>query len=184
MMLFAIALMALLSSAPAGNALVISSAASASPGRRPAPPIVSKTWINSAPIGSADRKSRVALVEFWTFGCGNCQATVPAMQRLWSDYGKRGLVLIGVHTPETDAERETGHVRAAIAEQKISFPVALDNDYRIWRSFGNRYWPTIYLIDAGGALRFAHIGELHVGTSEWMDLTRRIDALLKEAPRP
>ena len=182
MMLFALALIALFSSAPAGDALAISSPASADPGRRPAPPIVSKTWINSAPIRPADLKGRVVLVEFWTFGCGNCQATVPAMQRLWSDYGDRRLVLVGVHTPETSTEREPGNVRAAIAEQKISFPVALDNDYRIWKSFGNRYWPTIYVIDARGALRFTHIGELHVGTNEWRDLTRRIDALLREAP--
>ncbi len=130
-MLFALALMALFSGAPVAN---------------PAPPIVSNTWINSAPIRPADLKGRV------------------------------------VHTPETDAEREVGNVRAAIAMQRIVFPVALDNDFGIWKSFGNQYWPAIYLVDARGAIRFTHIGELHVGTNDWRDLTRRIDALLREAP--
>ena len=181
-MLFAAALFALLSNGLPGNGQASGVMAPAGPHRRQAPPIVSKTWINSAPIRPADVRGRVVLVEFWTFGCGNCQATVPAMRRLWKDYRNNGLLVIGVHTPETDSERELEHVRGAIERQKISFPVALDNDYRIWKSFGNRYWPTIYLIDAHGALRFAHIGELREGTSEWRDLTRRIEALVAEAP--
>jgi thiol-disulfide isomerase/thioredoxin len=150
--------------------------------RHRAPPIVSKIWINSAPIRPADVRGKVVLVEFWTFGCGNCQANVPAMRRLWKDYRNNGLLVIAVHTPETDSERDPEHVRHAITRMKIYFPVALDNDYRIWRSFGSRYWPTIYLIDAHGALRSSHIGELHEGTSEWRDLTRRIEALVAEAP--
>ncbi len=180
-MVLAVALLALLSNGLPGKEPAFGVTAPNDPCRHRAPPIVSKIWINSAPIGPADARGKVVLVEFWTFGCGNCQATVPAMRRLWKDYRNNGLLVIGVHTPETDSEREPEHVRDAIAQMKISFPVALDNDYRIWKSFENRYWPTIYLIDTHGVLRFTHIGELHAGKSEWRDLTRRVEALVAEA---
>jgi thiol-disulfide isomerase/thioredoxin len=163
--------------------LAAPSAASAAPKTRHAPPIVSDTWLNSTPIAPRDLDGRVVLVEFWTFGCGNCQATVPAMERLWPDYRERGLVMIGVHTPETDYERIPGNVRRAIARQGISFPVALDPEYKNWKAFHNRYWPAIYLVDARGEITFEHIGELHVGTADWKNLTREIDRLLKETRR-
>lgn len=104
------------------------------------------------------------------------------MQKLWEGYRSKGLLVIGVHTPETGSERDTERVRGALARMKLTFPVALDNNYSIWNAFGNRYWPTIYLIDRRGKIRFTQIGELHEGTREWQDLTRHVDALLAEVP--
>ena len=162
--------------------LAAPAAAATVPPSRHAPPVISDTWLNSPPIG--DLKGRVALIEFWTFGCGNCQATVPAMERLWSDYRGRSLVVIGVHTPETDYERDPESVRRAIAKLGISFPVALDSEYKNWKAFHNRYWPAIYLVDAKGDIAFEHIGELHVGTADWKSLTHEIDGLLKDTRSP
>lgn len=145
-----------------------------------APAITSLAWINSKPLRAEDLRGKVVLVEFWTFGCGNCQATVPAMRRLYRDYQQNDVVMIGVHTPEFDYEKRIPNVRDAVRKQGIQFPVAIDNSYRIWNDFDNRYWPTIYLIDRRGIIRYAHIGELHAGTEEWRELTRRMDGLLRE----
>ena len=145
-----------------------------------APAITSLTWINSKPLRAEDLRGKVVLVEFWTFGCGNCQATVPAMRRLYRDYLRGDVVVIGVHTPEFDYEKQIPNVRDAVKKQGIQFPVAIDNSYRIWNDFDNRYWPAIYLIDRRGIVRYAHIGELHAGTDEWRELTRRMDGLLRE----
>lgn len=145
-----------------------------------APAITSLAWINSKPLRAEDLRGKVVLVEFWTFGCGNCQATVPAMRRLYRDYQQNDVVMIGVHTPEFDYEKRIPNVRDAVRKQGIQFPVAIDNSYRIWNDFDNRYWPTIYLIDRRGVIRYAHIGELHAGTDEWRELTRRMDGLLRE----
>jgi thiol-disulfide isomerase/thioredoxin len=145
-----------------------------------APAITSPAWINSKPLRAEDLRGKVVLVEFWTFGCGNCQATAPAMRRLYRDYQRSDVVMIGVHTPEFDYEKQIPNVRDAVKKQGIQFPVAIDNSYRIWNDFDNRYWPTIYVIDRCGVIRYAHIGELHAGTDEWRELTRRVDGLLRE----
>lgn len=143
-------------------------------------PLASRTWINTEPLRSEDLDGKVRLVEFWTFGCINCQRTFPAMNRLQADFARRGLVIVGVHTPEFEAEKKERSVRDAVAKVGIAFPVALDNDDAIWKSFGNRYWPALYLIDRDGRIRRAQVGELHIGTPEWSALVRDVETLLRE----
>ena len=147
-----------------------------------APEIRGDTWINGDPPSAREWSGRVAIVEFWTFGCINCRRTVPAMKRLHADLAPRGVVFIGVHTPEFPHESVPGTVRAAVKKHGIEFPVVLDNDRAIWKAYNNRYWPTLYLIDQTGLIRATHIGELHVGAPEWDAFLSEIETLLAERP--
>ena len=158
------------------------SANDASEIRRPGPWLAELRWVNAKPLAPADLKGKVVLVEFWTFDCINCRRTVPAMRRLAASYGgARDVVIIGLHTPELEHERDLGNVRRAIQRLGLTFPVAQDNDYSAWRAFDNHYWPALYLIDRGGVIRATHIGELHLDTPEWRALLGQIDALRREA---
>jgi alkyl hydroperoxide reductase subunit AhpC len=99
---------------------------------------------------------------------------------LHKKYAKRGVVVIGVHTPEFAHERDANNVREAIRRLKVPYPVALDNNYAMWRAFHNGAWPTVYVIDRRGVIRYSHVGELHKATAGWSEMTRVIDALLRE----
>ena len=99
------------------------------------------------------------MVDFWTFECYNCLNALPHVKALHAKYKDRGLVVIGVHTPEFARERVPANVRREVASLGIEYPVVIDNDSRIWRSFQNRYWPAAYFADATGRLRFHHFGE-------------------------
>src|SRR3954452_4496503 len=118
-------------------------------------------WLNTAggePLTLAGLRGRVVLVEFWTFACGNCQRTVPFLRRMHQRY-QPGLTVVGVHTPEFEFERSAPNVERAVREQAIEYPVGLDNDYAAWTAYGNRYWPTLYLLDREGEVRYTQIGE-------------------------
>ena len=154
----------------------VAASASATP---QAPEIRSSHWFNSTPLRAEDVRGKVRLVEFWAFRCINCVRTVPAMRALSEHYG-HDLVIIGVHTPELDEERDPRQVAEAVRRLDVRYPVATDNDYAVWRAFGNRYWPALYLIDKRGRIRATHVGELHQGTPEWSELVTRIDALRRE----
>ena len=106
--------------------------------------------------------------------------TIPAVRELYHAYADDGLIVIGVHSPEFSHERDVRNVQDAIAGLDVPYPVALDNDFRIWRQFHNRYWPTLYLIDKRGVIRYSHVGELHVGTSSWEEMIRWIEQLQRE----
>jgi alkyl hydroperoxide reductase subunit AhpC len=95
-------------------------------------------------------------------------------------YKDDGLIVVGVHSPEFSHERELANVKEAIARLDVPYPVAIDNDFKTWRAFGNRYWPTLYLIDKRGVIRYTHIGELHVGTRGWNELAALIERLQAE----
>jgi thiol-disulfide isomerase/thioredoxin len=116
-------------------------------------------WINSAPLTREALRGKVVLVDFWTYSCINCQRTLPYVRDWHAKYRDRGLVVIGVHTPEFAYEKEADNVRRAVAKFGISYPVALDNDYAIWRAYGNQYWPAFYFVDAQGRIRRRHFGE-------------------------
>jgi thiol-disulfide isomerase/thioredoxin len=132
-------------------------------------------WLNSASLNRDELSKQVVLVDFWTYSCINCLRTLPYI-RAWAEkYKNSGLVVIGVHTPEFPFEKDPDNVRRAIAELNITYPVALDNDYTIWKGFGNHYWPADYLIDATGHIRYHHFGEGKYDESE-----RQIQELLKE----
>jgi thiol-disulfide isomerase/thioredoxin len=147
---------------------------------RRAPALRSAHWINSPPLAAADLRGRVVLVEFWTFDCINCRRTVPAMRRLRALLPDSEVVIVGVHTPELERERNLDNVKAAVARLEVKYPVAIDNDYAIWRAFGNRYWPALYVVDRRGVIRHTHIGELHPGSADWRDLLGLIDRLRRE----
>jgi len=123
-------------------------------------------WINSEPLGPADLRGHVVLIDFWTFTCINWLRTEPYI-RAWSTaYRHDGLIVIGVHTPEFSFEHEIDRVRVATKELRISYPVAVDNDYAIWGAFDNHYWPALYFVDQGGVIRDHHFGEGRYEESE------------------
>jgi len=116
-------------------------------------------WLNSAPLGPAELRGHVVVVDFWTLTCINWLRTEPYV-RAWSQvYRDDGLVVIGVHTPEFSFEHEIDSVRQATRERGIDYPVALDNDYAVWSAFDNHYWPALYFVDADGIIRDHHFGE-------------------------
>jgi cytochrome c biogenesis protein CcdA/thiol-disulfide isomerase/thioredoxin len=133
-------------------------------------------WLNSPPLTPDELKGKVVLVDFWTYSCINCLRSIPYV-RAWADkYKDQGLVVIGVHAPEFAFEKNIGNVKQAAAKLKIDYPVAVDNDYAIWRAFNNEYWPADYFIDAKGQIRHHFVGEGDYAESE-----KVIQQLLAEA---
>jgi len=123
-------------------------------------------WLNSEPLGPAELQGHIVLFNFWTLTCINWLRQEPYV-RAWSQaYRTDGLVVIGVHTPEFSFEHEIDRVRQATKERAIDYPVALDNDYEIWRAFDNHYWPALYFVDAEGIIRDQHFGEGRYEQSE------------------
>jgi cytochrome c biogenesis protein CcdA/thiol-disulfide isomerase/thioredoxin len=133
-------------------------------------------WLNSKPLTAEALRGKVVLVDFWTYSCINCLRTIPYV-RAWAEkYKDDGLVVIGVHTPEFAFEKQPANVRKALTDLKINYPVAIDNNYSIWRAFNNMYWPAHYFIDAQGRIRHHHFGEGEYAKSEEV-----IRQLLREA---
>ena len=155
----------------------------AAPANGDAPLIESATWLNTAGGQAPALEGRTVLVEFWTYGCINCVRTIPAVRDLYTQYSGRGLEVVGVHSPEFSQERDLANVREAVVRLDIPYPVAIDNDYRVWTSFANRYWPALYLLDREGRIVWTHVGELHRNTPAWTDLTSLLDAVLDPAAR-
>jgi len=128
--------------------------------RRAAPDFVGITnWVNSAPLSIGGLRGKVVLVDFWTYGCVNCVNTLPHVRRLYDAYAAKGLVIVGIHTPEFPFEKSTANVQAAIKRHDIRYPVAQDNDYATWNAYRNRYWPAQYIVDQSGKIVFEHAGE-------------------------
>ena len=125
-----------------------------------------EAWLNSAPLTPEGLKGKVVLIDFWTYSCINCLRAIPYVQAWAEKYKDHGLVVIGVHTPEFAFERKIENVRRAVSDLKIEYPVAIDNEYKIWRAFGNKYWPAHYFIDANGRVRYHHFGEGEYDESE------------------
>jgi cytochrome c biogenesis protein CcdA/thiol-disulfide isomerase/thioredoxin len=116
-------------------------------------------WINSKPLTLKALRGKVVLVDFWTYSCINCLRTLPYLESWDKRYRSKGLVIIGVHTPEFGFEHDLGNVRGAVRRLHVRYPVALDNDYGTWKAYANNYWPAHYLIDQQGDVRDVHIGE-------------------------
>lgn len=124
-----------------------------------APELSPGTWINSEPLKLSELRGKVVLLEFWTYGCYNCRNTIPAMNRWQQEFQGTDLVMIGVHTPEFESEKNLANVRTQTAKLGIRYPVVTDNEYRTWEAYNQHYWPVIYLIDKKGIIRYVHIGE-------------------------
>jgi cytochrome c biogenesis protein CcdA/thiol-disulfide isomerase/thioredoxin len=125
-----------------------------------APPLhADGAWINSRPLTVEQLRGKVVLVDFWTYSCINCLRTLPHLKAWWAAYHDRGLVIIGVHTPEFAFEHVTSNVRAAVKRLGVRWPVMQDNRYRTWDNYANQYWPAEYLIDRQGHVRHTHFGE-------------------------
>jgi len=133
-------------------------------------------WLNSPPLSASDLRGKVVLVDFWTYTCINWLRTLPYV-RAWAEkYRDQGLVVIGVHTPEFEFEKNVDNVRGAVKEMRVTYWVAIDSGYMVWRAFSNNAWPAVYLIDAQGQVRYRHFGE-----GEYERMERTIQELLTEA---
>lgn len=142
-------------------------------------------WINSAPLKLEEFAGRVLLIDVWTFDCWNCYRSIPWLNTLEPRYGKQGLRIISIHTPEFAHERVRANVEKKLRELKVGYPVMLDNDYAYWNALGNRYWPAFYLVDAEGRVRASFAGETHPGDRNARAIEAAIEALLRErAPSP
>jgi thiol-disulfide isomerase/thioredoxin len=132
-------------------------------------------WLNSTPLNRKSLRGRVVLVDFWTYTCINSLRPLPYARGWAAKYKDAGLVVIGVHTPEFSFEKERSNVEAAVRDLKVTYPVAIDSNYRIWQAFNNEYWPAQYLIDGKGRIRYHHFGE-----GDYADFERVIQELLRE----
>lgn len=133
-------------------------------------------WLQSPPLDLVALRGQVVLVDFWTYSCINCIRTFPHVQGWWDAYKDRGLVVVGVHTPEFRFERDAANVAAAAQKHGLTYPIAQDNDYGVWEAYHNRYWPAKYLVDAYGRVRYTHFGE-----GAYAETEDAIRALLAEA---
>jgi cytochrome c biogenesis protein CcdA/thiol-disulfide isomerase/thioredoxin len=143
------------------------------------PPLDGATqWLNSAPLTADALRGKVVLVDFWTYSCINCIRALPYVRAWHEKYQDQGLVVIGIHSPEFAFEKSLRNVEREVRDLRITYPVAVDNDYALWRAFSNQYWPAHYFVDATGAIRHTHFGEGDYDASE-----RVIRQLLAEAGR-
>ena len=133
-------------------------------------------WVNSDPLTMESLRGKVVLIDFWTYTCINCIRTIPFLQTWHERYADEGLVIIGVHTPEFEFEKDYGNVVDATIDMGVAWPVVQDNNFSVWRSYNNRFWPAKYLIDASGEIRFRHFGE-----GRYAETEQEIRALLAEA---
>ena len=126
----------------------------------PAPELENSVWLNvDHPLRLQDLRGKVVLLDMWTFDCINCQHVIPSLRGWYQKYKDQGLVVIGNHFPEFQYESDLGNLKDAIQRLDVSYPVAQDNDGETWRAYDNHYWPSLYLIDKNGRIRYRHIGE-------------------------
>ena len=143
--------------------------------------VEAKGWINSAPLTSADLQGKVVLYDFWTYSCVNCQRTLPHLHALYDRYKGDGLVIIGIHSPEFDFEKDHSNVQRAVQHYDVTWPVALDDDMAIWNAFANQAWPAEYLTDRQGRLRQVRFGEGDYDAKE--DDVRALVGVASSSPR-
>lgn len=133
-------------------------------------------WLNSPPLKMSSLKGKVVLVDFWTYSCINCQRTLPFIKKWWEVYKKHGLVIIGVHSPEFDFEKDPKNVQKALEKYQVNWPTVMDPDMKVWSLYANHYWPAKYLVDHNGKIIFSHFGE-----GNYIETEIVIQSALKEA---
>jgi thiol-disulfide isomerase/thioredoxin len=132
-------------------------------------------WINSEPLSIGELKGKVVLIDFWTYSCINCIRTIPHQNTWHLKYADQGLVIIGIHSPEFAFEKDLSSLKEAVERYEIEYPIVQDNGFMTWNAYNNRYWPSKYLIDKKGVVRYRRIGEGGYNETEvW------INRLLKE----
>ena len=131
-----------------------------------APEISNGIWINSEPLTLKGLHGRVVLIEFWTFACYNCRNTLPSLKKWDAQYRDKGLTIVGVHTPELDFERDLDQLRREVAALGIQYPVVTDQDYSTWKAYGVEAWPTLFVLDKQGRVRWTHVGEGYYDETE------------------
>lgn len=130
-------------------------------------------WINSGPLQLADLKGKVVLIDFWAFDCPNCAEAMPHIKQLHSKYGKDGLVVIGVHTPRIDYEKDVAKVREAVKHKGIEYPVVIDNKFLIWSDYLCAAWPSHFVVDQDGVIQLSR-----TGTGRYEDMEKVVQRLL------
>jgi thiol-disulfide isomerase/thioredoxin len=135
-------------------------------------------WLNSPPLSPVGLRGKVVLVDFWTYTCVNWLRTLPYVRAWDAKYRDQGLVVIGAHTPEFPFEKDIDNVRWAAKEMDVTYPIAVDSDYGVWRAFDNNYWPAVYVADVTGGIRYHHFGE-----GAYDETERIIQRLLSESGR-
>jgi thiol-disulfide isomerase/thioredoxin len=142
----------------------------------PAPELTNEVWLNvDAPLHLSDLRGKVVLLEMWTFGCINCQHVMPSLKEWHANYQDDGLVVIGNHYPEFSYEADLANLKEAVKKDGIEYAITQDNNGATWKSYQNHYWPTLYLIDKQGHIRYVHIGE-----GRYQETEENIKALLAE----
>lgn len=148
----------------------------------PAPSVAGAVgWLNTPGLADADLSGHVVLYDFWTFGCVNCQHTLPAVKAWQERYADDGLIILSIHTPEFDYEADPAAVARFVDDNGVRYPVALDPERAIWRTWDNHYWPAFYLYDGEGQLRLRHYGEGSYDTTE--DAIRSLLGVDAASPR-
>jgi thiol-disulfide isomerase/thioredoxin len=149
----------------------------------PAPPALTdaKGWLNSPPLGAAQLHGKVVLHDFWTYSCVNCVREIPRLRAWYDRYAPDGLVVVGIHSPEFDFEKDHGNVTSASQRLQVNYPVALDDDMDLWNAFGNQYWPEGWVADRAGHLRYQSIGEGNYAQTE--NVLRALLGVPASAPR-
>ena len=137
-----------------------------------------QAWINSPPVTTEALRGRVVLVEVWAFACGNCYRSAPWLNDLRQKFDAKAFTVIGIHTPEFDAEKKRANLEKSIRKLGVRHPVMMDNDYAYWKRLNNRYWPTFYLADKECIIRGVYIGETHAGDAQARAIERQIAELM------
>jgi peroxiredoxin len=141
-------------------------------------------WINSKPLKLSELRGQVVVLHFWTFGCINCQHNFPALKAWQNKFSEKGVTIIGVHTPELPRERNIDNVRRSVEENGLKYAIVFDKDAKIWKAWENRWWPSTYLIDKQGFVRYRWDGEFNWKNAKGEALMRKkIQQLLAE-PTP
>ncbi len=151
----------------------------------PAPELKGVTsWVNSAPLTLKGLRGKVVVVHFMTVGCSNCVNNYPHYRAWQERYANNpDVVILGIHTPETSGERDLKYIKEQVKKHQLKFPIAVDNDASNWQAWNNRYWPTVYVVDRKGVVRYGWEGELNFNGQKGEETVRnKIDAFLLERP--
>lgn len=164
-------------------AVLIGSACARETDPRPVPEFTTTAvehWVNSEPLRRAQLRGKVVLIDVWTFDCWNCYRSFPWLKMLEMDLAGQDFLVIGIHSPEFEHEKDPDRVIAKVREFGLQHPVMMDNDFAYWRALENRYWPAYYLVDRNGMIRHRFIGETHAGDARAARIESQIRALLAE----